>query len=90
MSRTVISTSPLYATSTVLPSDERYDVALEAVCGICALDHSRQLRVSHAGLHASSTNGTWADANLNYVGPGENQFLHHLSCHHVTCLEDVR
>lgn len=29
---------------------------------------------------------TWSDADFDDVSPGQNQLLHHLSGHHVSCL----
>jgi len=55
------------------------DVATEAVRGVGALDHRRQLRIADTGQVARRAHRAGPDADLDEVGAGQDQFLGHLA-----------
>ena len=55
------------------------DVAAEAVGGVSAFEHGRQLGVADAGLQARGADGARADAHLDQVGARENKLFDHLA-----------
>mmetsp|Transcript_68358 Transcript_68358/g.152575 ORF Transcript_68358/g.152575 Transcript_68358/m.152575 type:complete len:238 (+) Transcript_68358:792-1505(+) len=65
------------------------DEPTEAVGGISALDHRRELRVAHARLLTCGADRSWSDAHLDDVCTMHYEFLCHLVCHHVTCHDRV-
>ena len=67
----------------------RDDVTSQAVGSVRALQHSRQLRVAHPGLLPGCANRARADPDLDDVGAGEDQLLHHLPGHHVAGQDGV-
>ena len=55
------------------------NATFEAVRGVGALDHRRELRIADAGHDARGAHRARTDPNLDDVGAGENQFLGHLA-----------
>ncbi len=68
------------------PAPNRDDVAVEAVGGVGALEHGRELRVADASLLAGGADRARADPDLDYVGAGEDELLDHLAGDHVARL----
>ena len=59
------------------------DVPAQAVGRVRALQHSRQLRITNPGLLPRGADGPRPDADLDDVGPGQDELLHHLAGDHV-------
>ena len=53
------------------------------------LQNSWKLGISHACLLPGGADGAGPDADLDDVGPGEEELLHHLPSHHVAGQDGV-
>ena len=62
-------------------------MASESMGSIGALDDGAELWVADARFASRRTHRARADAHLDDVGTWQDQFLHHLTRHHVTCLK---
>ena len=58
-------------------------VSPQSVCGVRALQNSRELGVTDTCLFAGRADTTGTDTHLDNIGAGQNQLLHHLAGHHV-------
>ena len=64
-------------------------MATQSMSSISTLQDSAELWVADASLFAGGANGAWADADLDDVRTWQDQFLHHLPSHHITCLHNT-